>query len=90
MSCDAGAEDYMGGVYARAHVILCKTLVISKGETDPASCFALVGEGGLDPYGVANDDDTMVFLGFADIGVDAKGRPARPDLLESKMLGEQQ
>jgi hypothetical protein len=54
------------------------------------SCFARVGEGSNnDPFLVANDDDSMVFQGFARIAVDKKGKPLRPDLLESAVIGKE-
>lgn len=91
--CKDAAKDDAGTIYnKRASVILCKTLVLQStpGTPDPVSCFARVGEGSNnDPFLVANDDDSMVFQGFAQIAVDKKGKPLRPDLLESAVKGKE-
>ena len=90
-ACDDAAADYMNAIYNdRASVVLCKTLVLRPQESafEPASCFALVGDNASDPFDVVNDDDTMVFLGLADIRRGANGKPMRPDLLEAAALGK--
>lgn len=91
--CSDAAKDYAGAIYNnRASVILCKTLVLkpTPGVPDPVSCYALVGTGiGLDPLAVANDDDSMVFQGLASIGLAKDGKPLRPDLLQSAVMGKQ-
>jgi len=89
--CQKAAADYAGAVYGRASVVLCKTLVLKSvaGKQDPVSCFALLGAGNaVEPYKVYNDDDSMVFLGLADIGKTDAGQSLRPDLSHSKTLGE--
>lgn len=88
-NCEEAADDHMGGIYnERAAVILCKTFLLqpTPGKPEPASCFALVGDGARDPYSVAYDDDTMVFFGLADIAISQDGTPRRPDLIESQGL----
>jgi hypothetical protein len=90
-ACNDAAADYMNAIYNdRASVVLCKTLVLRPqiGLSEPASCFALVGDNASDPFAVVNDDDTMVFLGLADIRRGADGKPMRPDLLEAAALGK--
>jgi hypothetical protein len=90
-ACYDAAADYMNTIYNnRASVVLCKTLVLKPqdGVFEPASCFALVGDSASDPFDVVNDDDTMVFLGLADIRSGANGKPMRPDLLEAAALGK--
>jgi hypothetical protein len=91
--CNEAAKDDAGTIYnKRASVVLCKTLVLQStpGKPDPVSCFARVGEGSSsDPFLVANDDDSMVFQGFAQIALDKEGRPLRPDLLKSAVLGKE-
>lgn len=89
--CQKAATDYASAVYGRASVVLCKTLVLKSvaGKEDPASCFALLGAGNtVEPYTVYSDDDSMVFLGLADIGKTDAGQSLRPDLAHSKTLGE--
>jgi hypothetical protein len=89
--CNDAAADYMSVIYNnRASVVLCKTLVLKpqNGLSEPASCFALVGDDASDPLAVVNDDDTMVFLGLADVRRGADGKPMRPDLLEAAALGK--
>jgi hypothetical protein len=89
--CNDAAADYMNAIYNdRALVVLCKTLVLKPQESafEPASCFALVGDNSSDPFAVVNDDDTMVFLGLAEINLGANGKPMRPDLLEAAALGK--
>lgn len=89
--CQKAADDYGAAVYSRASVVLCKTLVLKSvsGKSDPASCFALLGLGNsVEPYMVYNDDDSMVFLGLADIGKNEASQSLRPDLEHSKALGE--
>ena len=92
-NCKDAAKDYAGAVYNdRASVVLCKTLVLTPapGTPDPVSCYALVGTGtNLDPYAVANNDDSMVFQGLASIGLTKDGKPLRPDLLKSAVMGKQ-
>lgn len=86
--CAQAAVDYAGAVYnERATVILCKTLVLDQDQPAPlpASCFTLVGDDG-EHLRVANDDDAMVYLGLADIGLTAEGQPRRPDLIETQAL----
>lgn len=90
-NCDEAAADYMSVIYnERASVVLCKTLVLKPQDNtfEPASCFALVGDDASDPFAVVNDDDTMVFLGLADIRRGANGKPMRTDLLEAAALGK--
>ena len=90
-ACNDAAADYMNAIYnERASVVLCKTLVLKPQESafEPASCFALVGDDVSDPFAVVNDDDTMVFLGLADIRRGANGKPMRPDLLKSAALAK--
>jgi hypothetical protein len=89
--CNDAAADYMNAIYNdRASVVLCKTLVLKSQDrnSQPASCFALVGDNASDPFAVVNDDDTMVFLGLADIRRGANGKPMRPDLLVAAALGK--
>ncbi len=91
--CINAVRDYVGGIYnKRARVILCKTLVLStvqQGQVIPASCFLLVGgEGEGEPYRTVNDDDSMVFLGLAEIGKTPDGRSRRPDLEHTQSLGK--
>jgi hypothetical protein len=89
--CNDAAADYMDAIYNnRASVVLCKTLVLKPqdGSSQPASCFALVGDNASDPFAVVNDDDTMVFLGLADIRRGANGKLMRPDLLKSAALAK--
>lgn len=91
--CKDAAKDYAGAVYNdRASVVLCKTLVLTPtpGTPDPVSCYALVGTAtSLDSYAVSNDDDSMVFQGLASIGLTKDGKPLRPDLLKSAVMGKQ-
>jgi hypothetical protein len=90
-ACVDAAADYMSAIYnERASVVLCKTLVLKPQDNafEPASCFALVGDNASDPFAVVNDDDTMVFLGLADIRRGVNGKPMRPDLLEAAALGK--
>ncbi|MFC6447652.1 hypothetical protein [Shinella zoogloeoides] len=87
-SCTDAARDYADAVYnRRGSVVLCKTLVLTpaENETIPASCFVLVGGNG-EPFKTVNDDDSMVFLGLAEIGRTQDGRSRRPDLEESQSL----
>ena len=87
-SCTDAARDYADAIYnRRGSVVLCKTLVLmpADGETIPASCFVLVGGNG-EPFKTVNDDDSMVFLGLAEIGRTQDGRSRRPDLEESQSL----
>lgn len=87
-SCAEAARDYTEAVYnRRASVILCKTLLLApaEGQTTPASCFVLVGGNG-ESFRTVNDDDSMVFLGFAAIGRTPDGRSRRPDLEASQSL----
>jgi hypothetical protein len=89
-TCTDAARDYAGVIYnKRAHVILCKTLMLSttKGQAIPASCFVLVGGDG-EPLRTVNDDDSMVFLGLAEIGKTADGRSRRPDLEDVQALSK--
>ncbi|KQV40528.1 MULTISPECIES: hypothetical protein [unclassified Rhizobium] len=89
-TCIDAVRDYAGAIYnRRAHVILCKTLMLStaQGQTIPASCFALVGGDG-EPYRTVNDDDSMVFLGLAEIGKTPAGRLRRPDLEHAQSLSK--
>lgn len=90
--CKDAAKDYAGSIYnKRASIVLCKTLVLQStpGTPDPVSCYARVGDGTQsDRYKVTNDDDSMVFLGFAQIGLSKEGEPLRPDLLSSAVLGK--
>ncbi len=86
--CADAARDYAEAVYnRRGSVILCKTLLLAPegGETIPASCFVLVGGDG-EPFRTVNDDDSMVFLGLANIGRTPDGRSRRPDLEASQSL----
>lgn len=86
--CGDAARDYAEAVYnRRGNVILCKTLALTPadGEALPASCFVLVGGNG-EPFRTVNDDDSMVFLGLADIGRTPDGRSRRPDLEASQSL----
>jgi len=86
--CNDAARDYAEAVYnRRGSVILCKTLALTSahGETMPASCFVLVGGNG-EPFRTVNDDDSMVFLGLANIGRTPDGRSRRPDLEASQSL----
>ena len=88
--CIDAVRDYAGAIYnKRAHVILCKTLVLStaKGQAVPASCFLLVGGKG-EPYRTVYDDDSMVFLGLAEIGKTPEGRSRRPDLEHAQSLSK--
>lgn len=90
-ACNDAAADYMNAIYnERAFLVLCKTLVLRPQDNafEPASCFALVGDNASDPFAVVNDDDTMVFLGLADIRLGSNGKPMRPDLLEAAALGK--
>lgn len=89
-TCTDAARDYAGVIYNnRAHVILCKTLMLSttQGQAIPASCFVLVG-GDSEPFRTVNDDDSMVFLGLAEIGKTADGRSRRPDLEHAQSLSK--
>ncbi len=89
-SCIDAVRDYAGAIYnKRGRVILCKTLVLSSAEGQPilASCFVLVGGNG-EPYRTVNDDDSMVFLGFAEIGETPDGRSRRPDLEHAQSLSK--
>ncbi len=89
-TCTDAARDYAGVIYnKRAHVILCKTLMLSttQGQAIPASCFVLVGGDG-EPFRTVNDDDSMVFLGLAEIGKTADGRSRRPDLEHAQSLSK--
>jgi len=89
-TCIDAARDYAGVIYnRRAHVILCKTLVLStaQGQVTPASCFVLVGGDG-ERYRTVNDDDSMVFLGLAEIGKTPDGGSRRPDLESSQSLSK--
>lgn len=89
-SCADAARDYADAVYnRRANVILCKTLVLTAAgdEAIPASCFVLAGGNG-EPFRTVNDDDSMVFLGLADIGRTEDGRSRRPDLEASQSLSQ--
>ena len=86
-ACNDAAADFMNAIYnERASVVLCKTLVLQPSGLQPASCFALVGDGKIDAFSIVNDDDTMVFLGLADIRIGKDGQPMRPDLIESASL----
>jgi hypothetical protein len=90
-NCNDAAANYMNAIYNdRASVVLCKTLVLKpqNGLSEPSSCFALVGDNAIDAFAVVNDDDTMVFLGLADVRRGADGKPMRPDLLEAAALGK--
>ena len=87
-TCIDAVRDYAGAIYnKRARVILCKTLTLStpQGQTIPASCFVLVGGDG-EPYRTVNDDDSMVYLGLAEIGKTPDGRSRRPDLEQAESL----
>lgn len=89
-TCIDAVRDYAGAIYnRRAHVILCKTLMLStaQGQAIPASCFVLVGGDG-EPYRTVNDDDSMVFLGLAEIGKTPAGRLRRPDLEHAQSLSK--
>lgn len=89
-TCIDAVRDYAGAIYnKRAHVILCKTLMLStaRGQTIPASCFVLVGGDG-EPYRTVNDDDSMVFLGLAEIGKTPDGRSRRRDLEHAQLLSK--
>jgi hypothetical protein len=89
-TCIDAVRDYAGAIYnKRAHVILCKTLMLStaQGQAIPASCFVLVGGDG-EPYRTVNDDDSMVFLGLAEIGKTPDGRSRRPDLEHAQLLSK--
>ncbi|KAB1082201.1 hypothetical protein F4V91_33350 [Neorhizobium galegae] len=90
--CIDAVRDYAGAIYnKRARVILCKTMVLSRaqGQVIPASCFSLVGgDGDGEPYRTANDDDSMVFLGLAEIGKTPDGRSRRPDLEHVQSLSK--
>lgn len=92
-NCKDAAKDYAGTIYNdRASVILCKTLVLNStpGHAEPVSCYALVGSGtSSDPFAVANDDDAMVFQGLASIALSKDGKPLRPDLLKSAVMGKE-
>ncbi len=90
-ACKDAAADYMNAIYnERASVVLCKTLVLkpAPGGAEPCSCFALVGDDKIDPFGVVNDDDAMVFLGLASIVTGADGKMMRPDLAASEVLSK--
>lgn len=89
-TCIDAVRDYAGAIYnKRAHVILCKTLMLStaQGKAIPASCFVLVGGDG-EPYRTVNDDEIMVFLGLAEIGKTPDGRSRRPDLVQAQSLSK--
>lgn len=89
-TCIDAVREYAGAIYnKRAHVILCKTLMLStaQGRAIPASCFVLVGGDG-EPYRTVNDDDSMVFLGLAEIGKTPDGRSRRPDLEQAQSLSK--
>lgn len=89
-TCIDAVHNYAGAIYnKRAHVILCKTLMLStaQGQAIPASCFVLVGGIG-EPYRTVNDDDSMVFLGLAEIGKTPVGRSRRPDLEHVQSLSK--
>lgn len=89
-TCIDAVRNYAGAIYnKRAHVILCKTLMLStaQGQAIPASCFVLVGGIG-EPYRTVNDDDSMVFLGLAEIGKTPEGRSRRPDLEHAQSLSK--
>lgn len=89
-TCIDAVRDYAGAIYnRRAHVILCKTLMLStaQGQAIPASCFVLVGGDG-EPYRTVNDDDSMVFLGLAEIEKTPAGRLRRPDLERAQSLSK--
>ncbi|CDZ67483.1 Hypothetical protein NGAL_HAMBI2605_57640 [Neorhizobium galegae bv. orientalis] len=89
-TCVDAVRDYAGAIYnKRARVILCKTLALStaQGQPIPASCFVLIGGYG-EPYRTVNDDDSMVFLGLAEIGKTPDGRSRRPDLEHSQSLSK--
>lgn len=90
-TCTDAVRDYAGVIYnKRARVILCKTLMLStvqQGQVIPASCFVLVGGYG-EPYRTVNDDDSMVFLGLAEIANTSDGRSRRPDLKRAQSLSK--
>lgn len=89
-TCTDAARDYAGVIYnKRAHVILCKAMMLStaQGQAILASCFALVGGDG-EPYRTVNDDENMVFLGLAEIGKTPDGRLRRPDLEQAQSLSK--
>jgi hypothetical protein len=89
-TCIDAVRDYADAIYnKRASVILCKTLMLStaQGQPIPASCFVLVGGDG-EPYRTVNDDDSMVFLGLAEIGKTPDGGSRRPDLESSQSLSK--
>jgi hypothetical protein len=87
-SCQDAARDYAGTIYnQRASVVLCKTLLLTNepDEAIPSSCFILVGGDG-EPFRTVYDDDSMVFLGLANIGRTLDGKSRRLDLEGTQAL----
>jgi len=87
-TCDEAARDFLAGVYRHSSVILCRVPEgTPAGQPMTGTCRTLVDRERSIPA-VDDDDDSMVFLGFARLDKDPSGKLVRPDLAHSQRLGE--
>src|SRR3954449_8122280 len=86
-TCDEAARDFKAGVYRHSSVILCRVPnAMPAGQPMTGACRTLTDRN--QPPKVVDEDDSMVFLGFAQLNKDASGKVSRPDLAHSQSLGE--
>ena len=87
-TCDEAARVHKEGVYRHSSVILCRVPARSPaGQPMTGTCRMLVDRNRSTPV-VDDEDDGVVFLGFARLDKDASGKPIRSDLAHSQDLGE--
>lgn len=86
-TCDEAARDFKAGVYRHSSVILCRVPnAVTAGQPMTGTCRTLTDRNQIPK--VVDEDDSMVFLGFARLDKDASGKVSRPDLAHSQRLGE--